>query len=188
MDKILKIMGLPKSGTNASTVLTNLNFDNYVCDRQLDGMDFLGWKHALPPEINALNLVEKRCNIKTKFIFCYRDFSDWSNSIINNYSGDNSTEFRHFAFGQDGFLFNTPVGVEFYESIHDYYSQRVAAYQNFCSLKSSDAIMVNFDELKDQMKLLQRIQSELQLTKSFDEFTYLRKKVTFNNIITHIKV
>jgi hypothetical protein len=187
MDTIIKVMGLPRSGTNAMNVLSNLNFDHYVCDRQKNGMDFLGWKHALPMDFHATSIVEKRCGIDVKFIFCYRDFTEWHKAIINRYYNQDSTEFRPYSFGNDGFIFNTPVGVEFYDNIYDYWSKYVDAYKIFCESYSDKAILIEYNELFDQQKLLDKLKTKLNLTQSFDDFTFLRKKVTFDNILTHIK-
>ena len=67
-------MGLPRSGTNALTVLMNINFDDYVCDIQYHYVDYLGWKHAKPIDIKTLNLIEKRTNDEVVLIFLYIDF------------------------------------------------------------------------------------------------------------------
>jgi hypothetical protein len=188
MGAILKVMGLPRSGTNALNILVNLNFDHYVCDKHYHSVDFLGWKHSLPVKTDALNLIEKRINSEVKILFCYRNFGDWEEAIIQRYSGQASGEFTTYSFGSDGFLFNTPLGAELYESLYDFYIKRLEAYQKFCDDNPGKAIMVNYSEIFDQEKLLTRIESSLSLTKSFDKFTYLKKKISFENQVTHHKI
>ena len=187
MSTIVKVMGLPRSGTNAVNVLVNLNFDHYVCDMQYHWVDFLGWKHALPVDIKAINLIEKRIQSEVKFIFCFRNFGEWEEAIHQRYSGQGSGEFTTYSFGEDGFLFNTPVGAELYDSMYDFYIKRIEAYQKFCDNNPGKAMMVNYRDIYDQKELLTRIENSLSLNKSFDDYTYLKKKISFENKITHQK-
>jgi len=151
MESIVKIMGLPRAGTNAMNVLANLNFNNYVCNLRHNQIDFLG--------------------------------------INKRYSGSNkSSEFLDISFGYDGFLFNTPLGIEMYENIYDFYIKRVNSYIEFCNLHSNKGILINYNELKDQEKLLDKLKDNLSLEKSFDTYTYLKKKISFNNEVTSIKI
>jgi len=189
MESIVKIMGLPRAGTNAINVLANLNFNNYVCNLRYGQIDFLGWKHSYAPNIDTINLIEKRSNIEIKFIFCFRDYEDWFDAINKRYSGSNkSSEFLDISFGYDGFLFNTPLGIEMYENVYDFYIKRVNSYIEFCNLHSNKGILINYNELKDQEKLLDKLKDNLSLEKSFDTYTYLKKKISFNNEVTSIKI
>jgi hypothetical protein len=188
MDTIIKVMGLPRSGTNALNVLLNLNFDHYVCDMQYHSVDFLGWKHSLAPNIDTIQLVESRINKTVKYLFCYREFGDWEEAILQRYSGPASGEFTTYSFGENGFLFNTPLGAEKYESLFDFYVKRLNSYQSFCDKYPEKGTMVNYREIFNQKDLLDRIQSQLNLKVSFDNYTYLKKKVSFENRLTSQKI
>lgn len=191
MSKIIKIMGLPRSGTNALTVLMNLNFDNYVCDIQHHSVDYLGWKHGYPIDIKALNLIEKRTNDEVVFIFLYRDFNEWRNAIYDRYSGEKSGEFLTYSFNHldnDGFLFNTPLGAELYDDMFDFYNKRINSYFDFCYANPTKGILIKYDELKNQKDLLEKLRVKFDLSKSEDDYTELKKIVTFNNRITSKKV
>jgi hypothetical protein len=55
-------------------------------------------------------------------------------------------------------------------------------------LHSNKGILINYNELKDQEKLLDKLKDNLSLEKSFDTYTYLKKKISFNNEVTSIKI
>lgn len=181
---IVKVMGLPRSGTNALNVILTLNFNNYICGIQQHCVDFLGWKHTKAPDINTIKLIEKRTNDDVKFVFVTRDFEDWQSAIVNRFSGVNSSEFTTYSFGDDGFIFNTPFGGEFYETIGHFYKDRVASYQKFVQENDDRSILIDFKELKNQEVLLEKIRKKFNLVKSSDNYLILNKKVTFNNTIT----
>lgn len=191
MDKIIKIMGLPRSGTNALTVLMNLNFNNYVCDMQYHYVDYLGWKHAYPIDIRALNLIEKRINNEVVIIFLYREFNQWQESIYNRYSGQSSGEFTTYSFDfneNDGFIFNTPIGAELYKDLFEFYQNKVNSYKKFCDENPTKGILISYDELKNQKNLLEKLRIKFNLIKSEDTYIELKKMITFNNKITSKKI
>lgn len=184
-------MGLPRSGTNALTVLMNINFDDYVCDIQYHYVDYLGWKHAKPIDIKTLNLIEKRTNDEVVLIFLYRDFDNWRDAVYNRYSGQISGEFTTYSFDHntnDGFLFNTPLGAELYKDFFEFYQNRVDSYKDFCDKNSNKAILINYSELQNQKSLLEKIRLKFNLSKSENEYTELKKIITFNNQVTNRKI
>lgn len=187
MNKIIKVMGLPRSGTNAMNLIMNLNFEHYVCGINYHYVDLFGWKHAKPIDSQALKILEQRTNNDIKFIFMYRDFEDWRSAIHNRYSGENSGEFTDYSFGNDGFLFNTPMGVEYYDSMYDFYKKRVSLYNDFIDNNPQKGILINCGELNNQDILLNKIKNHFQLIPSNETFLNVNKIVTFNNTITHNK-
>jgi hypothetical protein len=187
MNKIVKVMGLPRSGTNAMNLIINLNFEHYVCGINYHNVDVFGWKHAKPPQKNILKLVEKRTNNDIKFIFMYRDFEDWQNAVFNRYSGKNSSEFTDYSFGDDGFLFNTPMGAEYYKTMYDFYIERIDLYKEFIKDHPKKGILINYKEIFNQNVLLNKIKEHFDLIPSYEQFINVNKIVTFNNTITHYK-
>lgn len=181
-------MGLPRSGTNAMNLIMNLNFDHYVCDMNYHWVDWLGWKHAKAPELNALNLIEKRTGNDVCFIFMFRDFDEWEYAVVNRYSGQASGEFTSYSFGHDGFIFNTPMGGEYYDNLYEFYQDRVNSYETFVEKNPQKSIILNFSDLKNQPELLEQIKKHFGLLKSNQEYVVVNKKVTFNNTLTNNKV
>lgn len=181
-------MGLPRSGTNAMSLICKLNFNNYVCDKQHHDVDWLGWKHSYPMDINLLKTIEERTDNDVKFIFMYRDYTGWIDAIYNRYSIDTGSEFLSYSFGDNGFIFNTPMGGEYYESIEEYYFKRIESYMQFTELLPNKSIMINFSELKNQKEMINKIKNKFELDLSQEDIIVINKQISFNEKITNILV
>jgi hypothetical protein len=188
MAKILKIMGLPRSGTNVTSLICKLNFNNYVCDNLHYNVDWLGWKHSYPMDINLLKTIEERTNNDVVFIFMYRDYTEWIDAIINRYSIDIGSEFLSYSFGNNGFIFNTPMGGEYYESIEHYYYKRIESYKLFLKSLPCKSIMINFSELKNQKEMIYKIKNKFELDLSQEDIIVVNKQISFNEKITNILI
>jgi hypothetical protein len=146
---IIKVFGLPKSGTNLIQLLLSLNLKNYVCQfADHPNMHYLGWKHGHPQDISTYDILEKHLNQKCYFVFMIRDFESWKESIINRHS--NSHEFPwKFSNLKKGIIYNTPIGPEYYNSLKELYDCYTNKYYEFAKKYNERCIVVDFKELQN---------------------------------------
>ena len=65
MCSLIKIYGLPSSGTNVLNFSLALNFHEPISGLDHHGIHYLGWKHGKPMDVKTVNLIEKSSNYCT---------------------------------------------------------------------------------------------------------------------------
>jgi hypothetical protein len=167
-EKIIKIFGLPKSGTNLIQLLLSINIKNYVCQfSDHPNTHYLGWKHGLPKNIKIYNILQESLNQKVYFIFMMRDFESWKNSIKTRHN--NSYEFPSRFFLEKGILYNTPHGPEYYDGLEELYNTYNQKYKEFAEQYQDRCLIVKIEDLqKDQIAVVNLIKDKFnfQLTNS----------------------
>lgn len=183
MKKIIKIFGLPRSGTNLLQILIPLNFKIETCLKK-DFNDYLGWKHSKPKPIENYNEISKITNENFLFIFSIRDFESWKNAYLNKHKG--SFEFPwSWANQKDKFIFNTPHGPELYDNIESFYQDRVKSYQDFCKENTDISLLIDYkDLLNNQCKVLQEVKDKFKLELAQEDFIRINKKINWHGEIT----
>jgi hypothetical protein len=131
MKPILKIYGLPHTGTNVLYWLLILNFKTYTCSKDNFDMDYLGWKHGIPLSQEAIECIKYTTNEEPLFIITNRSYESWSEAILNRHH--NTWEFPEKFQKEPYFVFNTPMGIETYKSLQDFYEKRTEQYKTFYS-------------------------------------------------------
>jgi hypothetical protein len=184
MKKILKLFGLPKSGTCVMLNLLNLNFTNYTCQLAEFNTDFYGWKHGTPKSVQEYKQIQTITDEKLLFVFTYRDFDSWKQSIYKDHIG--SWEFPFSFYKEDklhnGLIFNTPMGPEIYNSFEDLYCKKTTAYQQFCDEYTSNTIIIDFQDIKNnKVRVLESIKEKFNLQQAEDFWVTLDKKHIFKN-------
>lgn len=162
MKKIIKIFGLPKSGTNILQLLLSINCKNYVAQLAEHNMHFLGWKHGTPLTIEQYKVLENITNEKILFVFTVREYNSWEESILNRHWG--SWEFPEHLQKNNSIVYNTPSNPEFYNSLYDLYKIKNNIYKQFAEENKDRAVVVNFEDLcNNQKNIVLKIKDQLKI-------------------------
>lgn len=180
MNKIIKIFGLPRTGTNLMEKACILNFKDQICQKADYHPDYhyLGWKHGKPKPIETYDIIGKHLNYEVYFIFMIREFKSWQKSIFTNHL--NSWEFplSYFNMGWDKFIYNTPIGPEFYKNALELYEEYNSAYISFFQNNPQRSIFITFEELSlSQKNSLFLIKEKFNLEYSHESFYEVKKRV-----------
>ena len=177
MKPILKVYGLPHSGTNVLYWLLTLNFETYTCSEAEFNMDYLGWKHGLPMSNEVIECVKAATNEQPLFIFTERSYDSWLEAILQRHQ--DTWEFPSRYKDKDVFVFNTPAGIEVYKDSLDFYTKRMDLYKQFCSNHPEISLFVDFEDLKtNQNKTVQTIEDKFKLKRCYEDIIEIRKNVS----------
>lgn len=180
MKDIIKIFGLPKTGTNLIEKLLALNIENYVCQHgdYHPNYHYLGWKHGKPKNLQVYDEIVKHTQERVYFIFMIRKFKEWEHSyFVNHY---NSWEFPpyYFDLGVSTFVYNTPSGPEIYKNIEDLYITYNTEYKNFVLQNPERSVILEFEDLqKDQAKTVEKVIQKFNFKKLHPYIYEIRKKI-----------
>lgn len=180
MKTIIKILGLPRTGTNLMHMLASLNFKEYVCARGEHDQHYLGWKHGLPQKIEDYLKIEELTNETIKFIFTIRDFESWKESYTTKHfnSWENPSRF----VDSKKRVFVTPVGIEIYEDLRHLHFLKTEIYKDFAMQNPDKAIIVPFEDLvKDQREVVQRIRDKFNLELMNSNIFTIKKHLDSNS-------
>jgi len=162
MKTIIKIMGLPRTGTNVIHALATLNFKNYVCAKAEHEQDYLGWKHGVPQKIEEYLELEKLTNETIKFIFTSRNFESWKEAYMTRHIGSWENQIRFTNCKKT--VFCTPIGLEIYNDLNDLHNLKMKAYQDFVNQNPSRAIIISFEDItENQENVVQKIKDKFNL-------------------------
>jgi hypothetical protein len=181
MKKILKMFGLPRTGTCVMQHLLNFNFTNYVCQPDDFLVDLYGWKHGTPKTINDYRKIQQITNQELLFVFTNREFESWRQAVIKDHIG--SWEFPEIFYRPDTHLiFNTPVGPEIYNDFKHLYNTKMNIYKLFCLQHHTNTIMIDFVDIKnDKIKVLEQIKNKFNLQPAESHWITLNKKYVRKN-------
>ncbi len=176
MKKILKIYGLPRTGTNALYWLLTLNFKNYTCDLSEFGVDYLGWKHGVPPSEDVIKAIVKQTQEQILFVFTKREYQSWKEAVLTKHQG--TWEFPSRFKSEDCFFYNTPNGFEVHKDIEEFYNNKQNVYDEFALKRPETSIIINFEDLqKDQIQVVQKIKDKFDLDLSNNFITPITKRI-----------
>lgn len=176
MKKILKLYGLPRTGTNVLYWLLTLNFKHYVCDLSEFGVQYLGWKHGWPISQEVLNAIIEQTQEQPLFVFTKRNYDTWKEAILKRHQ--NTWEFPGRYKSDKVFFYNTPLGFETYKDILDFYEQRTKVYEKFCLDNPEITIEVSFEDLQDkQTEVITRIKEKFNLDSAYEKIIEIHKKI-----------
>lgn len=176
MKTIIKIMGLPRTGTNVIYALTTLNFKNYVCTKAEHEQDYLGWKHGTPQKIEEYLELEKLTNETVKFIFTSRNFESWKEAYTIRHLGswENQARFSNL----DKTIFCTPMNLEIYDNLKHLYISKMKIYEDFVNQNPNRAIIISFEEItKDQEKVVEKIKGKFNLELMDNKVITIKKQL-----------
>jgi hypothetical protein len=176
--KLLKLYGLPRSGTNLLNFSMSLNFEETTCGFGEHNLHYLGWKHGKPSDIKTIKAIENISNVDIRFIFIVREFESWKEAILNRHLGN--WEFPHHTFSEkEGeFLYSTPMGYELYQNIEHFYVEYTNFYKNYAKKNTKKCILVSFEELqKDQIKVMSSIKDKFELSLIYDDIINIKKTI-----------
>jgi len=147
--KIVKVLGLPRTGTNLVQLLLNLNFKNYVCEECEHYQHYLGWKHGLPLPKETYETLERMTQEEIFFVLTTREYDSWQRAVAHKHIGK-SWEFpeRFHFHGNNPFVFVTPNQYEFYKDLREFYEVRTKAYSDFAEANPDRCYVVKFENLK----------------------------------------
>lgn len=185
MKKVLKIFGLPRSGTNLMEILIPLNFNVDTCLRR-EFNDHLGWKHARPLPIQNYNTLGHTLQEQYYFLFSIRDKEEWIKTINEKHWGsfEMPWEFKNNNF----YIFNTPMGPEIYENIEQFYDFQIQSYKDFCATNPDNALLVDYNDFKtDQTVLLNLIKNKFNFEMAQNAWITINKKINWNGQLTNCK-
>jgi hypothetical protein len=178
MNKIVKIFGLHNSGTNVLNLLLRLNFDNFICLKEL------GWKHQTIKDFDYFLKLEKLTNAEICLVFCVRDPYDWCYRFIKN-----SYEYEIKSVSAP--LFIKWSNQEYYESVVEMYNQKLKNYLEILNVYKDKSTFVKYEDLIDnQSNTLEDLYKKLNLSKSLvnKDFIILNKKISSEMQITNEKI
>ena len=187
MKVILKMFGLPRTGTNLLHLLLNLNFKNYVCGKAEHNQDHFGWKHAVPRDIEHYLELEGITGETIRFLFTSRGFESWQNSYLNFseiHQWESPKQFR----GGDKFVFCTPVGMEIYRDLRDLYDTKTDIYRSFCQLNPDRAMIVPFELMtRDQEGTVRFIQDKFGLERAQKHIVTIPKHINSEGVLVDMQ-
>ena len=176
MKEILKVYGMPRTGTNLLQCLLTINFKAYVCDLGEHHTHYLGWKHGVPPSEIILEYIKKYTNEQPYFIFTNRNYDCWSESVKLKHQ--NTFEFLPRLANKDIWFYNTPMGLEVYKDDLDFYTQRQKIYTDFCEQNPDISIMINFEDLQASQKgAVNKIKNKFNLELCNEFITPIKKQI-----------
>jgi hypothetical protein len=174
--RILKIYGLPRTGTNVLHWLLTVNFKNYVSDLSEFGTHYLGWKHGLPPSDNILEHIIKQTGEEVLFVFTKRDYDSWEEAVLTRHQ--NTWEFPSRFQSNDCFFFNTPVGFEVYRDIKEYHDAKQDLYEDFCLRHPDISALVSFENLQsNQVQVVETLRDKFNLELNALTITSIPKRI-----------
>ena len=183
MNSIIKIFGIPRSGTNLLQALVPLNFKISTCLKSHFN-DYLGWKHAKPKDISNYKHIEEITKEKIIFLFSIREKESWKKAYLEKHRGSFELPWE-WADKNDKFIFNTPHGPEIYDSIDIFYDSMIESYKNFSEKNSNLALIINYEDLlKDQIGVLQKIKDKFKLELAQESLIKINKKINWHGEIT----
>lgn len=180
MKDIIKIFGLPRSGTNLIEKSLILNIKNYVCQLSDShpNYHYLGWKHGLPKDIKTYDIISEKTQEKVFFIFMIREFKTWQNSIFLNHLGSWEFPLIYFDMGWDKFIYNTPQGPEFYKNAQELYDIYNNEYKKFTEINPDRAIVITFEELqKSQSDTIKKISNKFNFELIDNKIYEINKRI-----------
>lgn len=181
MKSILKIYGLPHSGTNVLYWLLTINFKTYTCSRSSFGVDYLGWKHGVPMSQETIEYVKKCTNEQPLFVFTERSYESWNEAIAKRHR--DTWEFPKRFESRTSFALGTPMGFEVFKNPLDFYNQRMNAYKEFCEVNKDISIMVPFRDVQtNQKSVIETIENKFKLSRQYVDIVEVHKKVDSNGI------
>lgn len=176
MRRVVKIFGLPRTGTNLLHHLMAVNFKEHIATAAEHGVDHLGWKHGLPLPIGSYDFLGKVLGEELSFVFTRRDFDSWRQAYETRHSGtwENPNRYR----SKDKFVFVTPMGPQIYGSIREYYEKHMGAYEDFARANPSRSCLVDFHLLTDQQEdVVRYLQTTLNLEPSQPKPCTISKRI-----------
>jgi hypothetical protein len=187
MKVILKMFGMPRTGTNLLHLLMTLNFKNYVCGKAEHDEDFLGWKHGVPRDMGHYLELEKLSNESVRFVFTSREFESWKKSYTTKHFASWENPSR-FAIRKDRVVFCTPVGMEIYRDLRDLYDTKTDIYHSFCQLNPDRAMIVPFELMtRDQEETVRFIQDKFDLERTQEHIVTIPKHIGSDGVLVDMQ-
>lgn len=182
MKTIIKIMGLPRCGTNLLHSLVNLNFKNYICSKNKwdFDVDYLGWKHHYAPDIQTIKIIESRTNDHVLFLFAHRDFESWQKAMKTKHLGRSELPTRFQKdMGKDPIIYNSISGPKLYSSFKELYDDYNNSYLKFIQENPERSMWINYEDvLKDQIEVISSIKNKFpQLELVYNKIVPIAKEV-----------
>lgn len=186
MKEVVKIFGLPRSGTNLLEYIIPINFNIEICHKWEFNIHRLGWKHSKPKSPEVYDYIASLTGEKFYFVFSIRNRDEWLNSMMANHWG--SYELSHIYKSGSKIVFNTPMGPELYKSFEDYYDQQTTAYTEFCNKNFENSLVINYSNFKyDQFSALKAVEKKFELERTQAELIYINKKIDWaGNIVNEV--
>lgn len=186
-------MGLPRTGSNLLYLLVNLNFKNYVCNKNkydLD-IDYLGWKHNYAPDIETIKIIENRTKEKVLLLFTHRDFESWQKVMKTKHLGRSelTTKFQK-DLDKDFIIYNSISGPKLYSSFKKLYDDYNNSYLKFIEENPEKSMWINYEDvLKDQIEVISLIKNKFtQLELTYDKIIPIKKEVNSEGQMIDFKV
>lgn len=179
MKKILKLFGLPRTGTNVTHYLLALNFKNYVSTYCQHTQHYLGWKHGLPKRTCTYEKIELLTEEEICFVFTLRNFKEWEDAILEKHF-QCSWEFPPQFKSRSPLVYMTPNGPEIYNNFCHLHSSYELAYKTFALENDSRCYLLDFKNLKTpegQKSEMTKIYNKFSLDKNYDVFLPMLKKI-----------
>jgi hypothetical protein len=158
-EPVVKVYGLPRTGTNVTELLLAMNLQCYVAAQDEfshPNMHYLGWKHGLPPTLAEWEPIEQFLNQKVYCVFMQRPYESWVEAVTKRHNP--SHEFpRPIA---RGILYATPLKHEYYPSYRDLHTHYDEHYSAFAQAHPERAVTVPFDLLRSNQEEVVRTVAE----------------------------
>jgi len=193
MKTIIKIMGLPRCGTNLLHTLVNLNFKNYVCSKNKCDfdVDYLGWKHHYAPDISTIKLIKNRTDETILFLFANRNFETWEKAMKTKHLGRSEliTKFQK-DLDKDFIIYNSISGPKLYSSFKELYDDYNSSYFKFIEENPETSMWVNYEDvIKDQIQAVSSIKNKFnQLELAYDNIIPIKKEVNSEGQMIDFKI
>lgn len=181
MNTIIKIYGLPRSGTNLLHFLFSLNFYEPLCGHDHHGIHYLGWKHSKPSDVDTIKLIEKLSNVSIKFIFIIRNFDDWKQSILDKHIGIHPFTHPTYSNNEGELLYQTPNGFEKYENFYHLYTEYINSYSNFINNNPDNSLLIAYEDLQmSQEDVIIKVKEKFNLSMVYKNPMPVYKTVQMN--------
>jgi hypothetical protein len=182
--KLIKLYGLPRSGTNLLNFLMSLNFHETTCGFGEHNVHYLGWKHGKPSSIETVKVVEKVSGVDINFVFIIRDFEGWKEAILNRHLGNWEFPLHTFSMNEGELLYSTPIGYELYSNLEHLYEEYTTFYKNYEKQNPTKCILVYYKDLqKDQVKVILQIKERFGLSLVYPNPVPLIKQIQMSERI-----
>ena len=166
--KAIKIFGLPRSCTNLVTILLRTNFKCIVLD------NFPCWKHGFNTYENEELHYQDKVISDLRFVVCLKHPMDWLWSL---YNFENKTKIK---FGRNKGHFLTQVSWHYKNLGLNPLEAYNVMNSHWLTISKNPSILqkIKFEEVdKNQIEVLQRIQSKFELEKKHEEFKTIKEVV-----------
>lgn len=181
MTKLIKLYGLPRTGTNLLNLLMGFNFKEFVCTKSQHDVHYLGWKHGKPAPKKVISVIEEITQTDIYFVFIKRALESWKDAIENRHKGNWEFPFHTYSYEVGKFLYSTPMGYELYESIDDLHFNYNSFYEQYTSENDSKCIVVTFEELiENQTQLINKIKRKFNLTLAYEKPIEIKRQVSMD--------